>query len=162
MNAVLFSRLPNGGLKMLTAKLFAALSVLQVGLAVLESRTTPQPIDIGVHGTYFVVGRIELQIMLALASACFALTYFAASRWVAHSLNSSLGLMHFVIATTGLVLLLSFDTLKPSTPANGLPYQAPNHWPLFALLAGVFCFLSGCATLAVNCIWTTLATFWSH
>jgi hypothetical protein len=69
MNAVLFSRLTNWGLKMLTAKLFAALSVLQVGLAVLESRTTTQPIDIGVHGAYFVVGRIELQIMLALASA---------------------------------------------------------------------------------------------
>jgi hypothetical protein len=49
MNAVLFSRLTNWSLKMLAAKLFAALSVLYVGLAVLEGRTTPQPIDIGVH-----------------------------------------------------------------------------------------------------------------
>jgi heme/copper-type cytochrome/quinol oxidase subunit 1 len=163
MNALLFSRLTNWSLKMLAAKLFAALSVLQVGLAVLESRTTPQPIDIGVHGTYLVVGRIELQIMLALASACFALTYFAASRWVSYPLNNSLGLMHFAIATIGFVfLLLSLYTLTPSAPANGLPDQAPNHWPLFALLAGVLCFLSGCATLTVNCIWTTLTTFWSH
>jgi hypothetical protein len=50
MNAVLFSRLTNWSLKMLAAKLFAALSVLYVGLAVPpEGRTTPQPIDIGVH-----------------------------------------------------------------------------------------------------------------
>jgi heme/copper-type cytochrome/quinol oxidase subunit 1 len=163
MNAVLFSRLANWSLKMSAAKLFAALAVLQVGLAVLESRTTLQPIDIGVHGTYLVVGRMELQIMLALASACFALTYFAASRWVSHPLNNSLGLMHFAIATIGFVLLvLSLYTLKPSALANGLPGQAPNHSSLFALLAGVLCFLSGCATLAVNCIWTTLTTFWSH
>ncbi len=147
---------------MLAAKLFAALAVLQVGLAALESRTTPQSVDIGVHGTYLVVDRIELQITLALASACFALTYFAASRWVAHPLNSSLGVMHFVMATTAFVLLLSLYTLKPAAPANALPEQAPNHWPLFVLLAGVVCFISGCATLAVNCIWTTLTTFWSH
>lgn len=147
---------------MLFAKLFAALSVLQVGLAVLESRTTPQPIDIGVHATYLVVGKIELQIMLALASACFALTYFAASRWLLHPLNDSLGLTHFAMTTIGFVLLsLSLYTLK-SAAANGLPGQAPNHWPLFALLVGVLCFLSGCATLAVNCLWTALTTFWSH
>jgi heme/copper-type cytochrome/quinol oxidase subunit 1 len=161
MNAVLFS-FDKLEFEVLAAKLFAALAVLQVGLAMLECGTTAQPIDIGVHGTYLAVGRIELQVMLALASGCFALTYFAASRWVSHPLNSSLGLMHFVIATTGFVLLLSLDTLKPSAPANGLPYQVPNHWPLFALLAGVLCFISGCATLAANCIWTTLTTFWSH
>jgi hypothetical protein len=44
--------------------------------------------------------------MLALASACFALTYFAASRWVSHPPNNSLGLLHFAMATIGFVLLL--------------------------------------------------------
>jgi heme/copper-type cytochrome/quinol oxidase subunit 1 len=162
MNAVWFFQLTNWSLKMLSAKLFAALSVLQVGLAVLESRTTPQPIAIGVHGTYLLIGRMALQIMLALACACFALTYFAASRWVSHPLNNSLGLMHFAITTIAFILLWpSLETLKSSAAANGLPGQAPNHWPLFALLT-VLCFLFGCATLAVNCIWTTLATFWSH
>jgi heme/copper-type cytochrome/quinol oxidase subunit 1 len=160
MNAVLFSRLSNWSLKMLSAKLFVALSVLQVGVAVLGSRTTPQPINIGAHGTYLVVGSIELQIMLALASACFALTYFAASRWVSHPLNNSLGLVHFAITTIGFGLLsLSLYMLRSSAPANDLPGQAR---PFFAILAGVLCFLSGCATLAVNCIWTTLTTFWSH
>jgi heme/copper-type cytochrome/quinol oxidase subunit 1 len=160
MNAVLFSRLTNWSLKMLSAKLFVALSVLHVGIAALGSRTTPQPINIGVHGTYLVVGRIELQIMLALASACFALTYFAASRWVSHPLNNSLGLVHFAITMIGFVLLsLSLYMLRSSAPANDLPGQAR---PFFAILAGVLCFLSGCATLAVNCIWTTLTTFWSH
>ena len=145
---------------MLSAKLFVALSVLQVGVAVLGSRTTPQPINIGAHGTYLVVGSIELQIMLALASACFALTYFAASRWVSHPLNNSLGLVHFAITTIGFGLLsLSLYMLRSSAPANDLPGQAR---PFFAILAGVLCFLSGCTTLAVNCIWTTLTTFWSH
>jgi heme/copper-type cytochrome/quinol oxidase subunit 1 len=162
MNAVLFSRLTNRSLKVLSAKLFAALSVLQVGLAVLESSTTPQPIDIGIHGAYLVIGRIDLQIMLALACAGFALTYFAASRWVSYPLNNSLGLMHFAITTIAFILLsLSLEMLKSSAAANGLPGRAPNHWPLFALLT-VVCFLFGCATLAMNCIWTTLATFWSH
>jgi Cytochrome C and Quinol oxidase polypeptide I len=112
---------------MLSAKLFAALSVLQVGLAVLESTTTAQPIDIGVHGTYLVVGRIDLQIMLALASACFALTYFAASRWVSHPLNNSLGLIQFAVTTIGFILLLlCLYALRSSGPANGLPGHAPN------------------------------------
>jgi heme/copper-type cytochrome/quinol oxidase subunit 1 len=138
---------------MLSAKLFATLAILQLGLAFLGSKTAPQSTDIHLHATYFVFRGIHLQIFLALASACFALTYFAASRWVFHPLNSSLGFAHFAMATIGFVLISAFlFTPKSAASANGL-----------LLAVGLLCFLLGCATLAVNCTWTTtIAVFRSH
>lgn len=147
---------------MLSAKLFATLAILQVGLALLESKTASQSTDIYLHATYFVFKGIHMQIFLALASVCFALTYFAASRWVLHPLNNSLGLTHFAMATIGFVLIsVSLFTLRSAASANGL-LRAPNSWPLLASLVGLLCFLLGCATLAVNCTWTTITVFRSH
>jgi len=74
---------------MLSAKLFATLAILQLGLALLESRSHLL-IDVYFHATYFVVGKSHMYIFLASASACFALTYFASSRWVSHPLSNSL------------------------------------------------------------------------
>jgi heme/copper-type cytochrome/quinol oxidase subunit 1 len=76
---------------MLSARLFAALAMLQFGLAMFESKTAHQSIDVYFHATYFVVAKTHLQILQALASACFALIYLAAARWVLHPLNNSLG-----------------------------------------------------------------------
>jgi heme/copper-type cytochrome/quinol oxidase subunit 1 len=89
---------------MLSARLFSVLATLQLGLAVLENKTTHRSIDVYFHATYFVVAKTHLQVLQALASACFALIYFAASRWVSHPQNNSLGLTHFVMATIGSVL----------------------------------------------------------
>ena len=146
---------------MLSAKLFATLAILQLGLAILESKTAPQSIHVYLHATYFVFG-IHLQIFLALASACFALIYFAASRYVLHPLNNSLGFTHFAMATIGFVLIsVSLFTLRSASSANGL-LRAPHSWPLLASLVGLLCFLLGCATLAVNCTWATITVFRSH
>jgi heme/copper-type cytochrome/quinol oxidase subunit 1 len=160
----LFYLFTSWSLKMLSAGLFAALAILQVGLALLESRTTQPSIDVLVHATYFVVGKIQLQILLALASACFALIYFAFSRWTLHPLNNSLGVTHFVMATIGFVLLsMTLSALSSAALAIGLPAgQALNYWPGFALSGGVFCFLLGCAALAVNCTRTAIMVFRSH
>ena len=144
--------------KMLAARLFAALAILQFGLAMFENKTAQQSI---VHATYFVVAKTHLQILQALASACFALIYLAASRWVLHPLNNSLGLTHLVVATMGSVLLsVSLSAFVSLASASGLSAIPPaNHWPLLACFAGVLCFLSGCAMLAVNCRWTAITVF---
>jgi heme/copper-type cytochrome/quinol oxidase subunit 1 len=144
---------------MLAAGLFAALATLQSGLAVVENKTTHQSIDVYFHATYFVVAKTRLQVLQALASAGFALIYFAASGWVSHPQNNSLGLTHFVMATIGSVLL------AVSLPAFGSsPSAIPpaNHWPLPACFAGLLCFLSGCAMLAVNCTWAAITVFRSR
>jgi heme/copper-type cytochrome/quinol oxidase subunit 1 len=149
---------------MLSAKLFATLAILQFGLALLESKAH-QSIDIHLHSTYFVIAKFHLQILLALASGFFGLVYFAASRWVLHPLNNSLSLTHFVMATIGFVLLsMSFSALRSAASATGPPIgQSPNHLPLrLFLVGGVLCFLSGCASLAVNCTWTAVTAFRSH
>lgn len=65
---------------MISAKLFATLAILQVGLALLESKTPSKSIDVYFHATYFVIGHIQLMGLMALATACFALAYLAASR----------------------------------------------------------------------------------
>jgi heme/copper-type cytochrome/quinol oxidase subunit 1 len=148
---------------MLSAKLFATLAILQLGLALLESRTSHQLIDVYFHATYFVVAKSHMYIFLALASACFAVTYFAAFRWVLHPLNNSLSLTHFVMATLGFVLLSVWLSALRSVlaSANDLP-TVRAYWPVLALLAGALCFLFGCATLAVNCAWTAITVFRSH
>jgi heme/copper-type cytochrome/quinol oxidase subunit 1 len=149
---------------MLSAKLFAALAILQLGLALLESRTTHQSIDVHFHGTYIALGILYLYLLPALASACFALTYFGASRWVLRPLSNRLGLTHFVMATIATFLLsMSLSGQGSATSANGVPVdQALNHWRLLFFLVGGLCFLSGCALFAVNCVWTAITAFRSH
>jgi heme/copper-type cytochrome/quinol oxidase subunit 1 len=136
---------------MLCAKLFATLAILQFGLALLESKPH-QTIDIYLHATYFVIAKFHLQILLALASSFFGVIYFAASRWVSHPLNNSLGLTHFVLATVGFVLLSVSLSARGFAAVSGSPaVQAINYWSLLAATLGLLCFLLGCAILAVNC-----------
>ncbi len=144
------------------AKLFAWLAILQLGLAVLERRTL-SGVDIYFHATYFVVGQAYWLGFLAMTSALFALVYFAAFRWMLHPLNNSLGLMHFVFALAALVFLHIAVFTKDSAIVNGFPASREAYrWVPFALLAGPFCFLLGCATLAVNCVWTGISVFRAH
>jgi heme/copper-type cytochrome/quinol oxidase subunit 1 len=145
---------------MLSVKLFAALAVLQAGLALLESRTPSKSIDVYFHATYFVIAHIHLMGLMALASACFALVYLATSRWVLHPLNSSLGITHFILAVTGFLLLsVALFSVRTATGAGEPVGQTVNQWQVLAFLVGGFCFLLGCATLAVNCAWTAIAAF---
>jgi cytochrome c oxidase subunit I len=149
---------------MLSAILFAALAILQFSLSLLEGRTTHPPIDVYVHGTYFVVARFHFQILLALASTLFSLIYFAASRWTPRPLNNFLALTHFALAAIGFVLLsLSLLALKSEALAiYSSQSRAPNYWLFLTFYAGALCFLLGCATLAVNCTWATIGAFRSR
>jgi heme/copper-type cytochrome/quinol oxidase subunit 1 len=148
---------------MLSVKLFATLAILQAGLALLESRTPSKSIDIYFHATYFVIAHIHLMGLMALASACFALVYLAACRWAQHPLNSSLGITHFILALTGFLLLsVALFSVRTATGTGEPVGQTVNHWHVLAFLVGGFCFLLGCATLAVNCAWTAIAAFRSQ
>ena len=147
---------------MRTAKLFAALAILQLGLAVLERRS-PSGVDIYFHATYFVVGQAYWMGFLAASSALFALVYFAASRWVLHPLNWPLGLTHFVFALATLLLLQIAVLTMDSPMANGLPPSGDAfRWISLGLWAGPCCFLLGCSTLALNCVWTGISAFRAH
>jgi heme/copper-type cytochrome/quinol oxidase subunit 1 len=144
---------------MLSAKLFATLAVLQIGFALLEGRTAHLSVDVYFNATYFVIAIIHLQILLALASACFALIYFAASRWLLHPLSNFLGLTHFVMATIGLGLLsMCLSALGSAVNAA----TVLSHWMLLAAVIGAMSFLLGCTMLAVNCTWTAVTVFRSH
>jgi hypothetical protein len=147
---------------MRTARLFAALAILQLGLAVVERRT-PSGVDIYFHGTYFMVGQAYWMGFLAVTSALFALVYVAAFRWVLHPLNNSLGLTHFVFALAAPVLLQIAVFTIDSEMANDLSASSEAYQRIsFALWAGPCCFLLGCATLAVNCVWTGVSFFRAH
>jgi heme/copper-type cytochrome/quinol oxidase subunit 1 len=144
---------------MLSVKLFATLAILQVSLALLESRMPSNSIDVLFHATYFVIGHVHLMGLMGVASAFFALVYLAASRWALHPLNNSLAIAHFVVVLIGFISLsIAFLSLRSAT-ASGAPVSRAVHWQFLALLVGVLCFLLGCATLAVNCTWTAIAAF---
>ena len=149
---------------MLSAKLFATLAILQVGLALLGSKPSYESIDVYIHATYFVIGHFHLMGLLAITSGFFALVYLAASQWVLYPLNNSLGITHFILALTGFLLLwVALFSIKSAT-ATGQPLDGVviNHWRFPAFFVGGFCFLLGCVTLAVNCAWTALAAFRTH
>ncbi|MFZ0738237.1 MAG: hypothetical protein WA002_08805 [Candidatus Acidiferrales bacterium] len=150
---------------MLPAKLFAILTILPLGAALLEGKPTPQSVDMYVHTTYFVVtiGERRPQIEMALVTGCFALIYFAAARWVKHPLNNSLGLAHFAMATVGFVaLLLSEHALRSMTSWSVRGGQAPIQWPFYAFPGGGLCFLISCAAFATNIVWTAAKSFRSR
>jgi heme/copper-type cytochrome/quinol oxidase subunit 1 len=127
---------------MLSAKLFATLAILQLGLALLESKTGHQSIDVYFHATYFVIAKFHLQTLLAVVNGFFGLVYFAASRWVSHPLNNSLGLTHFVLATIGFVLLsVSLPALRSAAASGSPAVQTINYWPFVASALGLLCFL---------------------
>jgi len=141
---------------MLTAKMFALLTILLLGLAAL-GRTTRQHADIYFHGTYFVVARIHVKILQAVVSACFGLIYFASARWLSHPLNDSVGLAQFVLVTLGLVVVsLAMNPLNAEAARAGLPEATPHLWPYLAFRAGAVSFLLGCGVFVVNLIWTAL------
>jgi len=141
---------------MLTAKLFALLTILLLGLAVLE-RTAHQHADIYFHGTYFVVARIHVKILQAIVSAFFGLTYFAAARWLLRPLNNSLGLAQFVLASLGIVLMsLAMNALKVGAMRAGPPEATRHLQPYLAFKAGAVSFLLGCGVFVVNIAWTAL------
>ena len=146
---------------MLSAKLFATLAIMQVALvALFKSKTPSRSIDVFFHATYFVIDHIHLMGLTALVSACFALIYFAASRWVLRPLNNSLGITHFVLALAGYILLfVAVYSIRAMAASGGPVGRAVNHLDVLAFLVGVFCFLLGCVTLAVNCAWTAIAAF---
>jgi heme/copper-type cytochrome/quinol oxidase subunit 1 len=145
---------------MLYAKLFVALATLQISVALLESRLGHQSEEVFYNPGSVVIGPILLQVLLALATGCFALTYFAAVRWLSHPLSNSLGLAHFVVATIGFIYIsLSVHVLRSAGPPM---ISISLHWLLVAVSVGLLSFLLGCATFAVNCTWTAIKVFRSH
>lgn len=157
------------GLKMLLAKLFTVLAFLLLGFALLEGRATRTPIDVYFHATYLVISPFHFQVLEALTSFGFGLIYLAAARWVQHPLNRTLGIVHLGLVTIGILLVsIAMSAIGGATVNLGKTFgifiatatmsgePAPRVWPLFA---GSVSFISGCAVLAVNIVWTIIQTF---
>jgi heme/copper-type cytochrome/quinol oxidase subunit 1 len=160
---------------MLLAKLFALLTVLLLGSALLGGRTPHQSIDVVIHSTYFVVANIHVLFVQALVSACFAFIYFATARRVSQSLNNSLGLAHFGLVAIGFVLTaLAMSAIGSATVSSGLPSKiyiatakmsgesAPSLWPFFAFCLGTVSFFLGCGVFAVNLASTAVKVLRPH
>jgi heme/copper-type cytochrome/quinol oxidase subunit 1 len=160
---------------MLLAKLFALLTVLLLGSALLGGRTPHQSIDVVIHSTYFVVANIHVLFVQALVSACFAFIYFVAARRVSQPVNNSLGLAHFGLVAIGFVLTaLAMSAIGSATVSSGLPSKiyiatakmsgesAPSLWPFFAFCLGTVSFFLGCAVFAVNLASTAVKVLRPH
>jgi len=70
-------------------------------------------------------------------------------------LNNSLGITHFV-PRTGRVHPSTCGCLLDKGHGSERRASGPgcHHLDVLAFLVGVFCFVLGCVTLAVNCAWT--------
>ena len=109
------------------------------------------------NATIFVVGKVHLEISLALCCACFALIYFAVARWAPLPLYNSLGLAHFTMATLWVcphVCASAGPAMQSVASWAGLTGQAVWRWTIFELFAGLICFHLGWLVFGVNGAWT--------
>jgi hypothetical protein len=61
---------------MLSARLSAALAILQFGLAMFKNKTAHQSIDVYFHATYLMVAKTHLQIFAGASQRVFCLGLF--------------------------------------------------------------------------------------
>lgn len=148
---------------MLSAKLFAILTAVLLGVALLESKATHQGVDVYVQATTFVFGRVQLAILMAANCAWFALIYFVFARWASRPLNNSLGLAHFALVTVGFALLFLFLNAIPQAAWEAVnPHLETGRWGGFEIIAGGICYLLSCFAFAVNCGRTFIRIIRSH
>jgi len=123
---------------MLTAKLFAGLaSILTLIVFLAKLRALP-PVP------------IYLQLIAALASVIFAVTYFTAARWMRTPLNQTLGLVQiaFIGISVGAFVFAVYLYPSLSSEADSASY--------YFIVLSALGFLVGCALFAANAAWLVI------
>src|SRR5215469_12472738 len=134
------------GVKMLTGKLFAALTGLLLVFAVLAKlKLHPSP-----------PVPIYLQIVVGLSCVIFASTFLLAGRWVRPSLDQTLGLLQFgFVAFSVCVLIFEFDVYP-------LLSNKPDPLGYYLIPVAALTFLIACALFVANATWTVIRVFRLH
>ncbi len=140
---------------MLPAKLFAAVAIVfsvLTGLAYLK----PFPaVDLYVHGTYWVLGPVLVLLFCAVASANFAVLYYAGDRFFHARWNRALSLLHvflFLCFAIGISIVFAVSTRA----ANGGESGAALRWIIAPWLLGLSGLFASFAVFAVNLTMTVV------
>jgi hypothetical protein len=134
---------------MLAAKLFAALAVFFALLAAL-ARLVPFPsLDVPAHATYFVFGPILVLLFCVVASANFALLYYAGVRFFHARWNRTLTILHLsLFVFFGISLSVVFTVSYRI--ANGPEAGETLRWLVIPSFLGILSLVASLAVFGVN------------
>jgi heme/copper-type cytochrome/quinol oxidase subunit 1 len=152
---------------MLPAKLFSALALIFLicaGLARLKPFSSVF-VDLPLHGTYFVFGPMLVLLFCAVASANFAVLYYAAIRIFHARWNRILSILHFsLLVCFGISLAVVFAA--PTHGGTGLDAGEALRWLVIpaslGILSLVACLVVFGANLTLVVVQIVRARFASH
>lgn len=152
---------------MLPAKLFSVLAVIFAILAGL-ARLRPLPgvgVDVPVHSTYFVLGPVLVLLFCVVASANFAVLYYAAARFFHARWNRTLSILHLsLFACFGISFSVVFALSTRVT--NGLEAREALRWLVIPSSLGtlslIACLVAFGVNLLVVAVQIVRARFASH
>jgi heme/copper-type cytochrome/quinol oxidase subunit 1 len=91
-------------MKVKPTHLFLILTLLAVGLGLL---THAQTLDINIHDTYFIIGYLQIAILIGLLSGLTTVCYFIMTK-IGRPISNRTGYWHFGLITIGLLFTLTF------------------------------------------------------
>ena len=135
---------------MLPSKLFAiAAAIFSICAALARLVPVRAGMDIYVHGTYFVYGPVLLFLFCAVASANFALLYYAAVRFFDARWNRLLSLLHFFLFVWfGISLSIVF--VIAARAANESEAAGTTLWLVIHWFTGILGLVLSLAVFGVN------------
>lgn len=145
----------------INAKNPAMLFIIGAGINVLVGGTSGELLsaigmDVGVHGTFFVVGHFHYFVVGLGVFGLIAATYYWFPKMTGFMLNRKLGVIHFIISYIGINLLYGPMFFLYNMPRRwalyppGLGFTTPN----FMASIGAYIFGGAQVILLVNMIYT--------
>jgi len=134
---------------MLPAKLFTSLAIVFAVLAGFAYLNPFQSVDTHVHGTYWVSGPGLVLLFCMVASANFAVLYYAGYRFFHAPWKRGLSLLHVVLF---LCFAISFSIVfaLSTRAANGGEAGAASGWIIVPWLLGMSSIVASFAVFAIN------------
>jgi heme/copper-type cytochrome/quinol oxidase subunit 1 len=153
-----FVRLP-----MLAAKLFLVSAVVFAFVSFFSRSGWGPVIDISVHATYIVLGRVHLLLISALICGLYAALYIFSEKVLKVAVNQPLSVVQFALTSLGLIALnlITNARIGPGRAVYIATARMEGEtlvpWLLVAVVCAYLLLLLGGALFVANLAWVTIA-----
>jgi hypothetical protein len=139
---------------MFLPKLFGTLGIV-LGVAAATSAARLLALDVQVRGTYLVFSPGLVLWFCSLTSINFAILYWAAEKFVPTRWSRTLGILHFGLFSSFVILLTVLATAMRFWDSS---HPESFRWVVIPWLLGILSFLLGLIFFFVNLVLTLIRT----
>ncbi len=150
---------------MLSAKLFAVLSIVFLICAGLARLNPLASVDIAIHDRYFAVGPKLVFMFCTVTSVNFAVLYYAAARFFHARWNRTLSVLHFLLFVcfgSSFAVVFATSARAANDPGAGEALRWLAIPWFLGILSLVICFVLFGVNLAIVVIQILRARFAGH